>query len=705
MNTLLRLLQDADQPLPEPVQRMLDALQAWVDADWLREVDHAFASFIARAQSPCDPLVVLAAGLVSRQFGQGHACLDLAEVLRDPQETLDLPAGEEAEEEGDAMPPSSTRAAALLQGLTLAGWQRALRASEVVDDGEGAAPLVLAGGRLYLRRHWACEQVVREAIRSRLATIRPHDDASLREALLALFGEARAGQPDWQTLACALMARHRFGIVTGGPGTGKTTTVVKLLAVLQHLAINGDDGRPLRIRLAAPTGKAAARLNESIAGAVRQLHLAGLPQPERIRAAIPTEVLTVHRLLGSLPNSRRFRHDAHHPLVLDLLVLDEASMIGLELMADVVAALPPQAGLILLGDKDQLASVEAGAVLGALCGRADRGHFLPETARWLAGVTGSQVPAEFIAEHGTPLDQAVVKLRRSHRFSATSGIGRLAEAVNAGEADQVQAVLASAPPDLARLDLGTDLRALAPLVQAGAPARFARQGQGREHQGAALPPPQGFAHYLSRVREGPSEPGRPALDAWAREVLQRLQAFQLLCALRGGPAGVEALNRQVEQILQQATLIDATQAWYPGRPVMVTRNDYALGLMNGDVGVALPVPADDAGEPGLLRVAFGAADGSGGIHWVLPARLQAVETAYAMTVHKSQGSEFTHAALVLPPRANRVLTRELVYTGITRARHWFTLVTMGDAATGNAVLRQAVERRVRRSGGLDFGDS
>ena len=625
-------------------------------------------------------MLLLAAALASHQLGRGHASLDLAAALADAGEVLALPPDDGAE---DAAPVD------LLGAITLAQWQAAMRHPLLVGEGAGNTPLVLEGTRLYLRRYWQHERTVRESLQQRLQhppMLDPAQEALLREALDTLFaGADRGAEPvDWQKVACALAARSLFSIVTGGPGTGKTTTVVKLLAVLQRLAL--ADGKQLRIRLAAPTGKAAARLSGSIATAVAALRKTrdpvrhsrgggnpGLPSPD-----LPTEVTTVHRLLGTLPNTRRFRHDARNPLPLDVLVLDEASMVDLEMMAAVLLALPSAAKVILLGDKDQLASVEAGAVLGELGARADEGHYLPATRDWLQRMTGDTLPEAMIDSDGRLLDQSIVKLRHSHRFDAASGIGRLAQAVNAGDMSVVHRIRVEGSPDLAFAAWHDDPAALRDLV---------------------LAPTQSYRHYLEVLNQHrpPGDSAPAQFDAWAREVLAAWSEFQLLCAVRRGPAGVEPLNARIAALLHAEGLTSAPQGWTLGRPVMVTRNDYGLGLMNGDVGVTLALPpstGEITPEAWSLRVAF--ADNQCGIHWVLPSRLQSVETAYAMTVHKAQGSEFVHAALVLPSRMSRVLTRELLYTGITRARRKFTLVTT-DAGTG--VLEAAVQRKLGRTRG------
>jgi exodeoxyribonuclease V alpha subunit len=341
----------------------------------------------------------------------------------------------------------------------------------------------------------------------------------------------------------------------------------------------------------------------------------------------------------------------------------------------VLAALPRHARLVLLGDKDQLASVEAGGVLGELCRRADDGHYRGDTRAWLQAATGERIPEELLDAQGEPLDQGIVKLRRSYRFDENSGIGLLADAVNRGKVARVREIRSTQRVDLGWVELQAGDAALRRLVLEG-----------------------GYRAYLQRMRDAPrADAPAAAFDPWAQQVLAAYGRFQLLCAVRRGPYGVEGLNRRIAALLQSERLVAAEGEWYPGRPVMVTSNDYALGLMNGDVGITLALPAPaDAAEPArpLLRVAFAAADG--GIRWVLPSRLREVETVFAMTVHKSQGSEFGHAALLLPQERSRVLTRELVYTGITRARERFTLV-LPQGAEG--VLEQAIEQRIRRAGG------
>lgn len=702
-------------------QQMLALLDDWQARGWLRALDVALVRFLAAEVPAMPPALMLATALVSHQLGRGHACLNLGNVLADPYMTLSLP----PEQDGYAFLPAAERMRLpqpgdLLAGLSLDGWRAQLRQADLLEtlgerDGDNAAaenntPLVLVGDRLYLRRYWRYERQVEAAITQRIggdmqaALAGALPEAELRASLAALFpptqtpAAAEIGmRTDWQKVACAVAARSAFSIITGGPGTGKTTTVVRLLALLQSLALNGTQ-HPLRIALAAPTGKAAARLKASIAGAIDQLP--GFVQDNpALRASIPDEVTTLHRLLGTRPGpgagGRGFRHDARNPLALDLLVVDEASMVDLEMMAALLLALPPQARLIIIGDKDQLASVEAGSVLGELCRRARQGHFRPATADWIAALTGEKIDPSLLDKNGTALDQHIVMLRDSRRFAAGSGIGRLAAAVNAGQPEKIREVWAQACADIQRLDLGSleDERLAALLL-----------GDGSDDGG--------IAGYLRIVHDERPEltADQQAFDDWARAALRAQGRFQLLCALRSGNYGVEGMNRRIETLLAKRGLIEPCNAaasaasldpWYPGRPLLVTRNDHRLGLMNGDIGITLACPVRD-GRSGQLawgrRVAFPRADGSG-IQWVLPSRLQAAETVFALTVHKSQGSEFEHCALLLPPGRSPVLTRELLYTGITRGKHRFSLLCCG----GQRSLDEAAMRTVQRSGGLFAG--
>ncbi|MEC8918766.1 MAG: exodeoxyribonuclease V subunit alpha [Pseudomonadota bacterium] len=643
---------DVDEPALTR-EALFEALALWVELGWLRQLDRHFAIFLAERDPGDDPLLWLAAALASHQVGRGHVCLSLSRVLEAPRSALSLPPLEEGNDAAQAVVlPES-----LLEGVTPQRWAAVLAASSIValaGEASGlATPLVLDGERLYLRRYWQAESGVAAHLRQRLGQPLAVAD-ELAEQLAALFaGNQREGDdPDWQRVACALALRQRLTIISGGPGTGKTTTVTRLLALLQQQSL-ARDGEALRIRLAAPTGKAAARLSESIAGAVGRLEV-----PATVRDAIPQEAQTLHRLLGARPDTRHFRHHAEAPLSLDLLVVDEASMVDLEMMAALLEAMPADARLILLGDKDQLASVEAGSVLGDLCAGAGVGDgvgYSEPLRDYLQAVAGEPLPA---ATQTNPLADHVAMLRKSFRFRADSGIGALARAANAGDGRGFVQALKGGFEDLATLDI--DATAFERAVVAG------------------------YRELFEALRAGASPSAIRALQS----------RFQVLCALRRGPWGVEGLNERIARALWQQGWISRTDGWFAGRPVMVTHNDPQLGLYNGDLGLTLP------DEGGRLRVCFPQGDG---VRQVLPSRLDAAATAFAMTVHKSQGSEFEHVLFALPARANPIVTRELIYTGITRARSRLTLALAQPQSRGGSderMLRDAVARRVVRDSAI-----
>ena len=628
-----------------------DALLLLRDNNLLRDLDVAIARFLNQQCPQASYEVLLLAAFTSNQQASGHLCLDLKNR-------------ELATQLWGTSPPAEL--VTLLPGKP-DDWLHDLRQSPLVSQ-DGNTPLVLDGSRLYLRRNWAREVSVAEAIDQRLATVSPLPVKRLRDALTRLFPSAD-DQTDWQQVACALASRSGIGIITGGPGTGKTTTVVRLLGLLQSLSMASN--QRLRIRLAAPTGKAAARLTESIGEQVQQLDVV-----TAVRDAIPTEVTTLHRLLGTRPDSRHFRHHADNPLHADLVVVDEASMIDMDMMASLLEALSPHTRLILLGDKDQLASVEAGAVMGDLCRHAHQGRYQQSTIDFIRDTCGADISDYRETEQalGNALAQQTAMLRTNWRSKDSPGIGELARAVNEENLPQVRKAFQQYNDSLHRHPLRSDGQQLETLLL---------NGSGDHH---------GLRALFNAVATPPAQ--RQDFDAWATGLLKQLTHQQLLSGLRSGPFGVEQLNQRITRHLQQQDLAPERE-WYPGRPVMMTRNDYQLGLMNGDVGLTLPLLEERNNKPELLlRVAFQLPDGR--IKWVLPSRLDGVETVYAMTVHKSQGSEFRHTLLVLPDAPHPLLTRELIYTAVTRARDRFTLLEFGKPT----VLDSAVRKRTWRASGL-----
>jgi exodeoxyribonuclease V alpha subunit len=562
--------------------------------------------------------VAFAASRVSRAASDGQSSLDVAGI--EVQEFL-------------RYFPSS--------GPTLETWLEQLARSPVVahsGDPDDFRPLVLVGAtRLSLYRYFDYERrlAARLAEMNRPAAL-PCPTPVAAALLSRLFPPEGGVRPDWQKIAAATALLRRLCIVSGGPGTGKTTTVVKVLALLLGLH------PALRVALAAPTGKAAARLQ----GSLRD-QLAGLPVAAETKARLPAETYTVHRLLGHRPGRVSFRHDPEHPLPYYLVVVDEASMLDLALATKLVEALPDDGRLILLGDKDQLSAVETGTVFANLC--ATRG-MSAEMRESVEALTDETLPeTEIGAAQG--LSDAVVWLEQGHRYAQAGAIGALVERVREGDAEAVLAFLAGRSGG----EVGSEV-----VWQGTVP--------GAEPLAATLN--EGYAEYLDAVQSG--APPEVVLAAFERR--------RILCAVREGEQGTARLNALLTERFRTALGVPPFGAsWYAGRPVLITANDYTVRVFNGDVGVALPGPG------GRFLVHFPHL--GGGTRPLAPSRLPEHETAFAMTVHKAQGSEFERVEVVLPARDSRVLTRELLYTALTRARASVRLWARA------AVLRDTITRR------------
>ncbi len=632
----------ADANDPRIALRAGPLLSRFNVAGVLSAADVHVASRLGRLTGERDEPVLLAVALAVRGARTGSVCValdDLDALAVAEAEDVAADDGAEGADGAHGADPTST---ADLPWPEPGAWLADVAASPMVVAGVGGPddlPVRLVGSRLYLDRYWRDEQRVRRHVDARLASAVDGVNAvSLATTVQRLFPRPDDAR---QRLAAAAATLSRLTVLTGGPGTGKTTTVARVLAVLQSVA-----GPGLRIALAAPTGKAAARLQE----AVRD-QLAALPPQER-RLVGEVEAMTVHRLLGWKPGtSTRFRHDRDHHLPHDVVVVDETSMVSLPLMARLLEALRPQARLLLVGDPDQLASVEAGAVLGDLVARSVPSGRLPEL---LAAVVPDDLPGQPAAVDA--LRAGVVRLEVVHRHGEV--IGRLAAAVREGRADDVVELLRSGAEGVELVETEGER----PTERDLAGLRQDVQSAGRD--------------LVLAARAG--DPAR---------ALEALDEHRLLLAHRRGPAGVAHWASVVQGWVDEVTALpgDAVGPWYPGRPLLVTTNDRDTGLYNGDTGV---VVADGHGS---VAAAFG--DPHDPL-LVRPHRLPGVETVYAMTVHRGQGSQFRRVTLVLPPAASPLLTRELLYTAVTRAREHVRLV--GSAAA----VRAAVERRVRRASGL-----
>ena len=577
-------------------------------------IDQHFAALMNRLAKVPSPELELAAKLVSNFRARGDVCVPLRNVT-----------ATEAGKLGSTEVPA------------LKNWVKKLRSSGVVGDPGEFAPLILdQSDRLYLQRYWKYEDELGRNLQARLGDKSPRDfDAGdLVQGIAELF----PGPSDLQKVAAFVAATSRLCVISGAPGTGKTRTIVLICALLIRLAAK----RELTFALAAPTGKAAARLKETIAQTGMSLLLPG-------DVKLPADASTIQRLLGARGDSSHFRHNAKSPLTADVVIVDEASMIDLALLAKLFDAIRPDARIILVGDKDQLASVEAGSAFRDICTPGFELGVSVSLAEAFAKSTGEVLDGTSTEQ--APIHSVVVELRRNYRFTPGAGIGELSSAVNRGDAVDAIAVLKS-----------------------GGSIRWrptpSLKNFGRELRERVFP----RFERLLRLSE-------PAV------ALKQLAEFAVLCALRRGPLGAETVNALLEGMLRETGLIEGAGRYHAGEPIIIVRNDYNVGLFNGDLGIVLP----DA-ITGELRVFFRGEEDE--VLNFAPGRLPAHEPAFALTVHKSQGSEFRDALVILPERHAPVLTRELLYTGITRVRDTV------EVWASEEILRQTIERKITRSSGL-----
>lgn len=602
-----------------------EILDRALKAQEINPIDYHFGCFLAAHDRDNNPLPAVLGALASNYLALGHSCMPLS-VLPELSSTwarFGLPLPDSGE------------------------LRKILGQSSVCGQAGSVTPLVLDEDNLFLHKYRGFEVVIAEALISRLTVRQDIDTVALKQRLDNYFGEP-GDFPDWQRVAASIALTRNLAIIAGGPGTGKTTTVVRILALLL------EDDPQCRIRMAAPTGKAAMRLSTSVSQAVDKL----VTQSEAVRASIPVGASTIHRLLGVNPSRELNRFHAGNRLPVDVMIVDEASMMDITLMQQLVCALPDECRLILLGDKDQLPSIEAGSVLADLCEQASN-QYSPVYHELLAALGNSGLP-EGQPPSGSLINDCTCNLQISHRFPDLSTIGQLARAINSNDQDATRILV----------DLATD-------APGEAEFRF------RELAGTQLPLgdiADGYRAFLATRDNSVSTP----LDT-----IKAFSTYQVLCGVRQGPVGVEQINSGIEQALKAAGLLGSAR-WYHGRPILVTQNDYGLNLFNGDVGITLLDVDGDA------TVYFQSGDDS--VRKVLPARLPAHETCWAMTIHKTQGSEFDRIAIVLPDRSHLLrlefLSRELLYTAVTRARQQVTVYGYSNEFDG------ILARSARRCSGL-----
>jgi len=605
----------------------------------LAPADVHVARRLGRLGEDDDELVALAAAFAVRAPRVGHVRADLRSLRATAEGEI------EDEVDLDALPWPDPES-----------WLQKVATSPLVavgDDGPEVAPLRLIGSALYLDRYWRDERAVAADLLARAggwpgtASVGRFTDTAVTAAIRQLFGSEGDREQCWATAVALLRG---LAVIAGGPGTGKTTTVARIIALLAEEASAAGVDAPL-VALAAPTGKAANRMQEAVRMAAEGLDLS--PAVRRLLSTL--EASTVHRLLRPRPdNTSRFRYHRRNRLPHDVVIVDETSMLSLWLMARLVEAVRHDARLVFIGDPEQLASVEAGAVLGDVVGPASTGLRMRATSsEQILAATGIMLPVEPVPATGSAIGDGIVVLRTNHRF--TGALAVLAGAIRSGDADAAVAALAAGSEDGSVLWLQIDVEEAGP-EQLEPIKRLACDAATR---------------MIEAARAGDGEAALGALGSW-----------RVLCAHRRGPAGVSTWNVRVEQwLVDEIADFSADGEWYLGRPVIVTANDYGLRLFNGDTGVIV------ARESGGLVAAF--EQGA-----ISPSRLSGVDTVYAMTIHKAQGSEFDHVAVTMPRPSSRILTRELLYTAVTRARRRLIL-----AGTEESV-RAAIDRPIARASGL-----
>ena len=591
--------------------------------DYFNPIDIHFAKFTGEFEKENQELIALSAALVSRNLADGHICLDIEDYSKNKNLNFTLPETEK--------------------------WEKALECSSLTGSPGIFKPLIFDGKRLYLYRYWDYENILIKKLKTMSQKERTIDN-NIKEKLNILFDEENNNKINWQKVAAFMALKKHFCVISGGPGTGKTTTVAKILCLLLQEKEN------IKISLAAPTGKAAARMNEAIRKA--RLYLKE-KVPLDLLNKIPHDMgKTIHRLLGSKGNSSPyFKHNSKNQLDYDVIIIDEASMIDLALMSKLIEAIKIDSRLILLGDKDQLASVEAGSVLGSICNGKYVDLFSSSFCNEYNSIEfnkKAKLTAEYIDDGEFFFKDSIINLKDSHRFKEKKGITVLASRVNKGEEIALKTF------NLYKKEDG--------IVWHKVPSDIKKFMKNKVIDF--------FKDYIKAER--------------IEDSLEKFNNFRVLCAIKEGPFGVLSFNRIIQEILKEAGLIETSGIWYNHRPVMITRNDYNLNLFNGDTGIARK------DKEGRLRIYFPSSNGKD-IRKFIPSLLPKHETVFAMTIHKSQGSEFNQVLIVLPERYNPVLTRELIYTGITRAKNTIEIIASKE------IFKETVKKEIKRTSGLSEG--
>lgn len=629
---------------------MLSVLQKLKEQGILSQGDYYFAKLIADKQchmdyaEPIKNLAILLAALCSWRYTQGNTCSQLDRYLENNLFGLAYRTTEE-----DYLAEIREK----IGYLAVEDWQNALRGHMAFtqDPVNQIAPMAFQFGALYFYRAWQDEYRIVQYIKNTLKKYRTlafsYDE--IHQKLEKYFPEKQE-KTDWQKVAVAIAIKSPFSIITGGPGTGKTTTVTRLLLVLQELF-----DCKLHIKLVAPTGKAASRLEESIKNALGFMQ-EKMNLSDSLFNAIPQKASTLHSLLGVNAFNDYTRYNSYNPLQLDVLVVDETSMIDLPMMAKLINALKPETRLILLGDQAQLASVEAGAVLGELAQFVNQ-PYSHEQATYLQATTSYEVEA---ADCSNPIRDCLCHLTESRRFDKDSGIGKLAEFIQKGKADDSLGLFEHYPQELHFNSLNDESDAINQVVK------------------SAVENYRTFLKMLDDLRKQKIDPNAKNEQgiSYAEAIQAQFNSVRFLTALRNSDLGVENLNKEIALALREQKLLwfRNEQDWYIGKPIMITENDHNVRLYNGDIGLCLANG----------KVWFGNRE-------VLTSRIPAHELAFMMTIHKSQGSEFKHTVMVLPTEVNPVLSRELVFTGVTRAKKELTV--FADEKIWKTAIRQTVKRQ------------